>query len=93
LQLLLTSADLAIESSREVEEESVAMAVRMVFEPVPAGRHVLGQRAVGRGQLSDEEERSQGLPPFEQVEHRRRHVRIGAVVEGQHDGAFCRSRR
>ena len=65
--------------------QQAAVAVAVQGDDVPGVGHLPGQRGVAADLLPDEEERRPRAVPGQDVEHRRRALRVRPVVEGQVD--------
>ncbi len=89
---LLCRGDIAHLPRWAKQREVMAMVQAVVFHGVPAPRDLAYQRGVPRGARADAEER--GLHPVlvQQVQHARRHLGIGPIVEAQGHAALCRWR-
>ncbi len=65
------------------EAQQVAVAVAVQADAVPGGHDLARQRRIAAHLLADEEERRRYARRGQHVQHRRRSLAVGAVVEGE----------
>ena len=77
--------DFAAHGTARPAGEAERVAVGVVFHAMAAPQDVLAERGVACGAVANQEEAGGGVVRGQEVEHARRDVGVGAVVEGQHD--------
>ena len=85
LDSVLGVQDFTPESIARPEGETVRVAVGVILHAVPASADLGYQVGIGRRALADAEKRRPGARTLEQIQYRRRHLRIRPIVERQPD--------
>ncbi len=88
--LMLCSLDLIGDRARAQDREAVQMAMRVILDRMATARHFASQFGVPSHSLTDAKESCLRAVLVEQVEHARRDLGIGPVVDRQGDGSSRR---